>query len=248
MSLNKLEKLNSHKRDLRIKFDSENHIYTIDGNDNYISATELVNKFFPVFEKDFWANKQSEKTGIPKQEIIKEWDDKGNKARQAGTLLHLQIENYYNDLEYEKNLEVIKFLDFDKKYITNKHKPFRTEWKIFDEDNLIAGTVDMVYQKKGGELFIFDWKRSKNVIKNDGRIDDINPFENGMKGLSHLSSTDYIKYTLQQNIYKYILEKKYNKNISSMNLLILHPNYINFHIVQVEEMKKETEYLITNSK
>ena len=75
MSLNKLEKLNSHKRDLRIKFDSENHIYTIDGNDNYISATELVNKFFPVFEKDFWANKQSEKTGIPKQEIIKEWDE-----------------------------------------------------------------------------------------------------------------------------------------------------------------------------
>ena len=61
-------------------------------------------------------------------------------------------------------------------------------------------------------------------------------------------ATDYNKYTLQQNIYKYILEKNYDKKISSMNLLILHPNYLTFHIVQVPEMKDETEYLIEKSK
>lgn len=248
MSLDKLKEINSHKRDQRIKFDSKNHVYSIDENDNYISATELVSKFFPAFEKDFWADKQSKKTGVPKEAIIKEWDERGNKAREAGTMLHSQIERYYNDMEYEKNLDIIKFLDFEQKYILDKYKPYRTEWKIFDEECLIAGTVDMVYEKKGGELFIFDWKRSKNIIKKDGTVDNKNPFENGMKGLSHLSSTDYVKYTLQQNIYKYILEKNYNKKISSMNLLIIHPNYINFHVVQVEEMKKETEYLITNSK
>ncbi len=33
-----------------------------------------------------------------------------------------------------------------------------------------------------------------------------------------------------------------------MNLLILHPNYLTFHIVQVPEMKDETEYLIEKSK
>ena len=71
MSINKLKKLHPHKRDLRIEFDSKNHTYSVDGNDNYISATELVYKFFPVFEKDFWADKQSKKTGIPKEEIIK---------------------------------------------------------------------------------------------------------------------------------------------------------------------------------
>jgi len=248
MSINKLKKLHPHKRDLRIEFDSKNHTYSVDGNDNYISATELVYKFFPVFEKDFWADKQSKKTGIPKEEIIKEWDERGNKARESGTLLHLQIERYYNDLEYEKNLEIMKFLDFEKKYILNKYKPYRTEWTIFDEDSFIAGTVDMVYEKKEGELFIFDWKRSKNIVNKNGSVENKNPFENGIEGLSHLSSTDYMKYTLQQNVYKHILEKKYNKKISSMNLLILHPNYINFHVVQIEEMKKETEYLINNSK
>ena len=70
MSLKKLEKLNNHKRDLRIKFDSKNHIYSVDKNKNYISVTQLVSKFFPEFDKDFWAEKQSHKLGIPKDEII----------------------------------------------------------------------------------------------------------------------------------------------------------------------------------
>ena len=69
MSLKKLEKLNNHKRDLRIKFDSKNHIYSVDKNKNYISVTQLVSKFFPEFDKNFWAEKQSHKLGIPKDEI-----------------------------------------------------------------------------------------------------------------------------------------------------------------------------------
>ena len=243
-----LDDKNSHPRDKRIKFDIENHIYSVDEKKNYISVTQLISNFFPRFDKDYWANKESIKTGITKEEIIQEWEKKGRKARKAGTNMHLQIENYYNDIEYEKDTEILKFLEFEKKYIKDKYKPYRTEWQIFDEDSFLAGTVDMVYEKKEGELFIFDWKRSKNIIKIDGTIDNKNPFENGKKGLSHLSSTDYNKYTLQQNIYKYILEKNYDKKISSMNLLILHPNYLTFHIVQLNEMKDETEYLIQKSK
>jgi len=248
MDLNILKDKNSHPRDSRIKFDSENHIYSVDDKNNYNSVTQLISNFFPRFDKDYWANKESIKTGMPKKEIIKGWDEKGRKARESGTHMHLQIEKYYNNIEYKKNIEILKFLEFEKKYIKDKHQPYRTEWKIFDEDSFLAGTVDMVYKKKEGELFIFDWKRSKNIINKDGTIDNKNPFENGKKGLSHLSSTDYNKYTLQQNIYKYILEKNYDKKISSMNLLILHPNYLTFHIVQVPEMKDETEYLIEKSK
>ena len=248
MNINMLDDKNSHPRDKRIKFDIENHIYSVDDKKNYISVTQLISNFFPRFDKDYWANKESIKTGISKEEIIQEWKKKGRKAREAGTNMHLQIENYYNDIEYEKDSEILKFLEFEKKYIKDKYKPYRTEWQIFDEDSFLSGTVDMVYEKKEGELFIFDWKRSKNIIKKDGTIDNKNPFENGKKGLSHLSSTDYNKYTLQQNIYKYILEKNYDKKISSMNLLILHPNYLTFHIVQLNEMKDETEYLIQKSK
>jgi ATP-dependent exoDNAse (exonuclease V) beta subunit len=246
MSLKKLEKLNNHKRDLRIKFDSENHIYSVDENKNYISVTQLVSKFFPEFDKDFWAEKQSNKLGIPKDEILMKWENLGNKARDAGTNLHLQIENFYNHKNHKNSREFEKFLDFHHKYIINNYKPFRTEWKIFDEKKLIAGTLDMVYKKPDGSLFIFDWKRSKNIINSNGSVEKENPYENGLKGLSHLSSSDYIKYSLQQNIYKYILEKYYEKKVSSMNLLILHPHYEKYHIVKIDEFQLETKYLIDN--
>ena len=156
MSLKKLEKLNNHKRDLRIKFDSENHIYSVDENKNYISVTQLVSKFFPEFDKDFWAAKQSDKLGIPKNEILMKWEKLGNKARDAGTNLHLQIENFYNSEKHKNSRGFEKFLEFHHKYIINNYKPFRTEWKIFDEKQLIAGTLDMVYKKPDGSLFIFD--------------------------------------------------------------------------------------------
>jgi ATP-dependent exoDNAse (exonuclease V) beta subunit len=246
MSLKKLEKLNNHKRDLRIKFDSENHIYSVDENQNYISVTQLVSKFFSEFDKDFWAERQSNKLGIPKDEILIKWENLGNKARDAGTNLHLQIENFYNSEKHKNSRGFEKFLEFHHKYIINNYEPFRTEWKIFDEKKLIAGTLDMVYKKPDGSLFIFDWKRSKNIINSNGSVEKENPYENGLKGLSHLSSSDYIKYSLQQNIYKYILEKYYEKKVSSMNLLILHPNYEKYHIVKIDEFKLETKYLIDN--
>ena len=128
--------------------------------------------------------------------------------------------------------------------IRDRFQPHRTEWRIFDEDKKLAGTVDMVYEKENGELFIFDWKRSKKIINSDGSIEKNNPFENGLNGLSHLPSSDYVKYCLQQNIYKNILESKYDKKVSSMNLLILHPHLDNYHIIQVESFKNETKYLL----
>ena len=41
-----------------------------------------------------------------------------------------------------------------------------------------------------------------------------------------------------------ILESKYDKKVSSMNLLILHPHLENYHIIQVESFKNETKYLL----
>jgi hypothetical protein len=239
-----LEEKNSNKRDLRVEFNEKNHSYMIDSKNKAISVTQLIQKFFPKFDKEFWANKESIKTGKSKSDILKGWEDLGEKARNLGTELHEQIEKYYNKLEYVKSRELEKFFSFHTKHIENKYKPYRTEWRVFDEDKNIAGTIDMVYEKDNGELFIFDWKRSKKIINSDGSVEKNNPFENGLEGLSHLPSSDYVKYCLQQNIYKSILEKKYEKKISSMNLLILHPHFENYHIVQVEDFKNETQYLL----
>ena len=231
-----LSSKNHYERDERIQFSDSDHTYLIDKKNKAVSVTELIGRYFPKFDKEFWANKESIKTGKPKNEILKKWDELGKKARDLGTELHEQIENFYNSKEYIRSKELDKFFKFHKNHIQDKYKPHRTEWRIFDEDKNLAGTVDMVYEKENGELFIFDWKRSKKIINSDGSIEKNNPFENGLNGLSHLPSSDYVKYCLQQNIYKNILESKYDKKVSSMNLLILHPHLENYHIIQVESL------------
>ena len=239
-----LSSKNHHERDERIQFSDSDHTYLIDKKNKADSVTELIGRYFPKFDKEFWANKESIKTGKPKNEILKKWDDLGKKARDLGTELHEQIENFYNSKEYIRSKELDKFFKFHKNHIQDKYQPHRTEWRIFDEDKNLAGTVDMGYEKENGELFIFDWKRSKKIINSDGSIEKNNPFENGLNGLRHLPSSDYVKYCLQQNIYKNILESKYDKKVSSMNLLILHPHLDNYHIIQVESFKNETKYLL----
>ena len=239
-----LSSKNHYERDERIQFSDSDHTYLIDKKNKAVSVTELIGRYFPKFDKEFWANKESIKTGKPKNEILKKWDDLGKKARDLGTELHEQIENFYNSKEYIRSKELDKFFKFHKNHIQDKYQPHRTEWRIFDEDKNLAGTVDMVYEKENGELFIFDWKRSKKIINSDGSIEKNNPFENGINGLRHLPSSDYVKYCLQQNIYKNILESKYDKKVSSMNLLILHPHLDNYHIIQVESFKNETKYLL----
>jgi len=244
--MKKLEKLNSHKRDSRINFNEKEHSYTIDDQEKAISVTQLIHEFFPKFNKNYWAERESNKTGESKDDILSRWEELGSKARNLGTELHNQIENYYNDIDYQNSREFEKFISFHDKYINKNYEPYRTEWRVFDQNKLLAGSIDMVYKKSDNEVFIFDWKRSKKIITSNGSVEKQNPFENGLKGLSHLSSTDYIKYCLQQNIYKYILEKNYGLVVTSMNLLILHPFYSKYHIVKVEDLPLETEYLINS--
>jgi hypothetical protein len=243
-----------HNRDKRITFDAINHRYYVDGNPDTISVSQLIDKFFPEFDAVAAAanlNPNHEFYGLPIDTIIKKWKDKGKEAAELGTKLHLQIENYYKNVPDDNNsIEYEYFLKFKEKYTTMI--PHRTEWRIFDEDYLIAGTIDMMYKKDDGSYYMFDWKRSEKVVHENGRIktsDPSHPYTRYAYGnLNHLTDDSYYKYALQQNIYRYILEKKYGCRISSLNLLILHPSYDTFHWLKLPDMTQEVEYMFSTLK
>ncbi|WP_281227598.1 hypothetical protein [Flavobacterium aquiphilum] len=244
----------SHIRDKRIVFDSLNHRYYIDNNPDTISVSQLIDKFFPEFDALKAAtnlNPRHELYGLPTDEIISIWEKKGIEAAELGTHLHLQIENYYKNQPFNSNTkEFGYFLEF-KEQFTNMN-PERTEWRIFDEDYMIAGTIDMLYKKEDGTFYIFDWKRSEKVVHPDGKLKISDPehfytkFASGE--LSHLTDDSYYRYALQQNIYRHILETKYNYKISSMNLLILHPKYETYHWVKLPKMQNEVDYMFSTLK
>ena len=240
----------SHPRDERIVFDPINHRYFIDNNPDTISVSQLIDKFFPEFDSINAAqnlNSNHKYYKYPVDDVIDIWKKEGIEAAKLGTLLHQQIEYYYKSMPFDaSSLEFKYFLDFKERF--RGMVPHRTEWRIFNEDYLIAGTIDMVYKREDGSYYLFDWKRSKKVVDNQGNPKLSDPAHFYTKfafgGLGHLTDDSFYKYALQQNIYRHILEKKYGFVVSSMNLLILHSEYDTFHWVKLPKMQNEVNYML----
>lgn len=254
-----LESKNRHKNDTRISFDKKEHNYFVDGQKIGFSVTAIIDKFFVEFDSGYWAKRKAmeklTRDGVvidekvltqAIDEILKKWEEKRRDAAEKGTWLHEKIEDFYNEKYYEEYpIEFSFFKKFHDKYPALT--PYRTEWRIFDASVSIAGTVDMVYKKNNGDVFIFDWKRSTKLVDQQGKL-LLKDFKYGLDGLSHVEDNSFNRYALQQNIYKYILESNYSVKVSSMNLLVLHPDYKDFIHLSVPEMQKEAKYLIDQAK
>ncbi len=233
---------NRDSRDARIRFDPIDHRYFIDGNPDTISVTQLIDKFFPEFDAPYWAPIKASQRGISTEDILAEWEAKRIDSANKGTALHEAIENYYNNKSHDSNsAEFRQFLSFKQRY--SGMTPFRSEWRIFDEDLLVAGTIDMVYKKDVGSLYMFDWKRSEKVVRSDGSIKNDN-YQFAFGELAHLGDNSFNRYCLQQNIYKAILEKRYKQKISSMNLLVMHETYDRYHHIPIPNMDREVNYIL----
>ena len=241
-------KINSHKRDKRIKFYSEEHIYTIDGVP-VPSASTIISRFFPEFDAVGKASNLSSQNplyGLPTSEIVKTWKDRGIEAANKGTFLHEQIENYYLKQPYKETDEFYQFLNFVKEH--NDLKPYRSEWRIFDETHNIAGTIDLLVENDNGSFDIYDWKRSKKVVNQyNGQIIKEDTWGNtGIGILRHIDDTSYNRYELQQNLYRHILEEKYGIKISDMYLIVMHTDegYTNYHKVKVPHLTSEINSIL----
>jgi len=121
-------------------------------------------------------------------------------------------------------------------------KPYRTEWLIYHEDIKVAGSIDMVYENPDGTLEIYDWKRCKDIIKdNDWNETATNPL------LKHLPATNFWQYSLQLNLYKRILEDKYGKTVTKLCLVRLHPDNpeATYELLEVPFMAAEIDTILS---
>ena len=237
---------NPHPRDERLRFVESSHTYFIDGSkEGYISTTTLVHTLFEKFDADQVIKKMrrskkwesSPYFGMETDDIKAAWEENRDSAAKAGTLMHENIENFYNKVNHET---VSKEFSLFRNYL-NDHKelePFRTEWCVFDEDSKVCGSIDMVYKDPDNPGFhiIADWKRSK-AIKFE------NYWQTGCdRFTSHLPDCNFIHYSIQLGIYKYILQKCYDVKISEMFIVVLHPgqeNYEKIHTKNVDEEVKK---------
>lgn len=266
---------NSHPRDEDIQFYENDHKYVIktDSDSTYTSVTTLVHSLFPYFNADEVINsmingkgwKEGHKYwGLTPEQIKASWSN--NKSAEAGTNLHLFIEYFMNEknikcdytnkdlYEYyitnytqehplSKSIEWQYFINFIRDY--PDLKPYRTEWTIYDEELKIAGSIDMIYENPDGTLSIYDWKRAKNIT----RVNNFNKFGTNPI-VCHLPDSNFWHYALQLNIYKTILERKYNKKIDGLYLVRLHPDAEekNYELISLPDLPREMNELIEERK
>ena len=176
------------------------------------------------------------------QSILDMWKQTGVEACELGTEMHNTIELYYNDHDDIKleTKELKMFLQFDKYAQTRGLLPYRTEWLVFDEHEHICGAVDFVMKSSiAGSYHIFDWKRSKKISKTGSRMKYC---------LQHLRDGNFYKYALQLNIYKYIIQKNYGITISSLALVVLHPDQDTYLLYNLPDLQTEVKNMLLHYK
>lgn len=234
-----------HPLDEQITFDEPTHTYTINGDDGYLSVTTWVHSHFSKFDADKiidkmmtgrnWSN--SKYFGKSKDDIKLMWEVNRDTAAKSGTELHSDIEKFYNNVpNTNTSVEYSQFENFVK---DNSLEPYRTEWTVFDTELKIAGSIDMTFILPNGNLMIYDWKRSKGINRNT-------PYEtySNTDCISHLPDTNFWHYALQLNMYKTILERNYDTQISKMMLVCLHPDQKNYKLFDVPELEHELSELL----
>lgn len=204
--------------------------------------------------------------------LKEEYKKRGDQSRNTGTHVHAIIENFFNNkiniIENEfklknkifsKSSNKIKLLErFFKKrpepHITQFFKmeqhireyliPFETEKRLFFNFNdtlNICGSTDMVFVDAKNEKVLFDWKimdPKKFIYRNKAH---------GIKLFKDFQMTTLSKYTVQMNIYRFImLNEPYSYKMSEkgMYLGLLQPDY--FEIISIPILHTETvKFLLT---
>jgi ATP-dependent exoDNAse (exonuclease V) beta subunit len=223
-----LAKVNAHPRDEFITFDEGPHVYTVHGDSTFTSVTTWNHSHFESFDSEkiidnmLRGKKMKDPSykyyGMTKQQIKDLWATKGSAASGAGTNMHYDIECYYNYMEVENDSpEFEYFLKFDADF--PDLKPYRTEWMVYYEELKLSGSIDMVFENPDGTLQIYDWKRCEEIpYESFGGKTSSTPC------ISHLPDSKFWHYSLQLNTYRAILEKKYDKKITALYLIRLHPD------------------------
>lgn len=234
-----LEKQNPHSRDGLLIFNEQDHTYSFESID-FISVTTFISTvLFNPFDEDKTSIEIAKREKLPgdkyygmnETEIKNRWQE----IRDLGTEFHKVIENYYNNIPNPNlskfNTQFSLFKRFEENIVVKeKLIPFRTEWKIYDEELNIAGTIDMIYKTPRGTFIIYDWKTSEKLTKyNWENIGGIVP------GVTeNTPDCNFTHYSIQLMLYKYILEKNYNIIIERMFLLLLNsdnPTYLREEVI-----------------
>lgn len=258
--------VNKHPRDALVAFREEDHVYFVKAGDTWLklktSVSGVYSRFFEHFDDCHAAasvvRKRKNDRNSPYYWLIQScldlhdedavarvvreaWKMTGERASRLGTLCHLAMEKYANNVAEttsEDDVCAAPLVLAAKGWLDARMKegwqPYRTEWSIFglflDDDNdkiekdefekhhasIVAGQTDLLLRHDDGRFWLVDYKfcGSRKLDK------ELGPFGKwGLGPLKDVPDNSYGHYLAQQSIYSFILKRRYDVRVSRSSLL-----------------------------
>lgn len=201
----------------QLRFDEALHKYNV--NDiTYTSVSKNIEKFSEKVDFDAIAYSMAVKASIRlgrenevniiKQEILTEWKENNDEAKERGHRVHLFGELYPfnrslkptildNGLPCPQEQAIVKFWEEIPPHII----PAFVELRMYHPILAFAGTSDILLFNTLDKTFIIaDYKTNKDLFKNHKEKKLLAPFE-------HLYDCPYSKYLIQLSYYQLLFEQ-----------------------------------------
>lgn len=233
-----------HPRDAYLEFEPLSHTYTVCGDGGYTSVTTWIHSMFPRFDSERVARRKlgSRAKECDVKALVDKWAQNGRESSSLGTDMHEAIELFYTkDQCLPETREIAMFKAFvdDHEHL----KPYRSEWAVWDDEAKLAGTIDMVYQLDNGHVAIYDWKRCRMIRKvGYGGRTALHP------AIDYVPDSNFWHYSLQLNVYRYMLESHYGLKVDHCALVQLHPEQKGYRVIRVPDLQADVATLYAERK
>jgi hypothetical protein len=230
-----------HERNAHIEFHEKKHEYYWKGDKHpqqFYGVTSLLKEYQEPFDAEGISKYVAKRDGKTQQQVLDEWNAKGQKSIELGNYIHKNIEDYVNDgVEGEEWIinvhnEAIEELGIE---------PILCEWVVYDDEIGRASAIDGVYKwKDKDELVIVDYKTNE-----DWETKYWQTYNQFHYPIQHLPDNKYHKYSLQLNVYKNWVRNIYQLPVSDQ-MFILHIRDGEYSWIPVLDFQKEVEMIYKN--
>ena len=235
----------------------EPHKYLLNGKE-LLSVTTLIHQYQEDFDEKYWGEYKADEFGMDYDDVITAWKFLNKKGTMKGSIIHDYAENRLLNkiFKYPKE-EILKEFGFDPIWdeylITKNHVddfvndskgkliPIKTEMVMYDEESLIGGMCDVLfYNVKAKEFQIWDHKTNKELtLKSENN--------HKLKGaLYFLDDCDLEIYSLQLELYKYIIEKNTNLKLGKSYIVWYSHNNESYKIIETKNRKYYVNLMIND--
>jgi len=216
-----------------IVLDHDSHTYTDRDGTVYTSVSTLISRYKAPFDRDAIASKIALRDGITVDEVLAEWA----KAAPYGTAVHGQLEDFFRGKSGPTNL-------------IGAYTPILETWRkqpvefmpekilAFTNNRLaLAGTADLLVRDRDGYYSIIDWKTNGKIWQQAFKNKKMKP------PLSHLDDCNFIHYSLQLNIYAWMLEQPVKK----LSIVHIPRGESTLEVIPVPKLEREVDLILNDA-